>query len=247
MEANPLAPAEGMEGLAATITEGYQTLKQVTCLEDVYEIMDFLQDEVKDKYPHIRCKIDCAMCCKGLHPPYATAAEWELILYYISEFPQIIKDEIIRRARYYVAEYRDALILQQKLVSGEVPAEEIRETYHTLSRALKNATCPFLVMDKCGIYPVRPAKCRAMGNTLVQLNDQVKVHTCAWEISNFEDFMMKQQDRALTMPVWNIFEKVIDIINLEGNIKAVLPVWLVTHIENNQIVEEINPSPEINL
>ena len=211
--ANPIAPAEGMEGLAATITEGYQTLKQISCLEDIYEIMDYLMDEVKDKYHNIHCKVDCAMCCKGLHPPYVTVVEWELILYYINEFPQLIKDEIIRRARFYAAEYRDSLLLQQRLIEGKIPAEEVRETYQVLAQSLKHATCPFLVMDKCGIYPVRPAKCRAMGNTLVQIENTVKVHTCAWEISNFEEYMRNQGSRALTMPVWNTFEKVIEIIN----------------------------------
>lgn len=244
---NPLAPADGMEGLAATISEGYQTLRQVTCLEDVYDIMDYLMDEVKDKYKNIRCKIDCAMCCKGLHPPYVTAVEWELILYYINEFPQLIKDEIVRRARYYAAEYRDALIMQQQLIEGKIPPEEVRSTYQVLASALKNATCPFLVMDKCGIYPVRPAKCRAMGNTLVQINDQVKVHTCAWEISNFEDYMREKGDRALTMPVWNLFEKVVEIINPNDSMKAVLPIWLITHITVHGLAQEVDPKPKVML
>jgi Fe-S-cluster containining protein len=243
--ASSISPAEGMEGLAATITEGYQTIKQITCLEDVYEIMDFLMDEVKEKYSNIRCKIDCAMCCKGLHPPYVTAVEWELILYYLNEFPQLIKDEIVRRARFYAAEYRDSLILQQRLIEGEIPGEQVRDTYQTLAQSLKHATCPFLVMDKCGIYPVRPAKCRSMGNTLVQIEDTVKVHTCAWEISNFEDFMREQGSRALTMPVWNVFEKVIEIINPEGSMKAVLPVWLITHIRGSSLLEEPDPKPPV--
>lgn len=247
MTHNPVSPADGMEGLAATITEGYQTLKQITCLEDMYDIMDYLQDEVKGRYTHIRCKVDCAMCCKGLHPPYISALEFELILYYINEFPQIIQDEIIRRARYYVAEYRDSLVLQQRMMDGDIPGEEIRETYQTLAQSLKNATCPFLVMDKCGIYPVRPAKCRAMGNTLVQLNDQVKVHTCAWEISNFEEYMREHGDRSLTMPVWNIFEQVLGIINPDEGMKAVIPLWLISHIEGTQFAEKINPKPDIKL
>jgi len=245
MTSDAITPADGMEGLAATISEGYQTLKQVTCLEDVYDIMDFMMDEVKDKYKNIRCKIDCAMCCKGLHPPYVTAVEWELILYYLNEFPQLIKDEIVRRARFYAAEYRDPLILQQKLIEGKIPQEEVRSSYQVLSQALKNAGCPFLVMDKCGIYPVRPAKCRAMGNSLVQINDQVKVHTCAWEISNFEDYMRESRSRALTMPVWNLFEKVIEIINPKDSLKAVLPIWLITHIRGNGLLEEVNPKPDV--
>lgn len=245
MTSDAITPADGMEGLAATISEGYQTLRQVTCLEDVYDIMDFMMDEVKDKYKNIRCKIDCAMCCKGLHPPYVTAVEWELILYYLNEFPQLIKDEIVRRARYYAAEYRDPLILQQKLIEGKIPPEEVRSSYQVLSQALKSAACPFLVMDKCGIYPVRPAKCRAMGNTLVQINDQVKVHTCAWEISNFEDYMRETRSRALTMPVWNLFEKVIEIINPKDSLKAVLPIWLITHIRGTGLLEEVNPKPDI--
>lgn len=242
---NSMPPPTGMEGLAATITEGYHTLKQVTCLEDVYDILDFLADEVKHYYPHIRCKIDCAQCCKGMHPPYISAIEWELILYYISEFPQIIKDEIVRRARFYAAEYRDALSIQHRLIKGQIPAAEIQESYQTLALALKSASCPFLVMDKCGIYPVRPAKCRSMGNTLVKINDTVKVHTCAWEISNFETYLTEQNQRSLTMPLWNIFDQVMDILNPPHSLKAVIPIWLITHIRGNELLEEVEPNPEV--
>lgn len=240
---------DGTAGLAATITEGYLTLKQITCLEDVYDILDYLMDEVKYYYPHIRCKIDCATCCKGIHPPYISAVEWELILYYINEFPQIIKDEIVRRGRFYAAEYRDALVLQNKLIQGEIPAEEVAATYRTLNQSLKTAGCPFLVMEKCGIYPVRPGKCRSMGNTLVQLGDQVKVHTCAWEISNFEDFLSKNEEseRKLTMPLWNVFDQVLNIINPPETLKAVIPIWLITHIHGNEIAQEIDPNPKVML
>lgn len=235
------------EGLASVITDAYHALREVTCVEDVYDLIDYLVEEVKHHYTHISCKIGCDSCCTALHPPFISAAEWEYILYYINDFPQIIKDEIVRRGRWFAAEYRDALLLQIALAKGEIPPQEMEKTYKTLSRALKISACPFLVIDRCGIYPVRPAKCRAHGYFLVQIGETIRVHTCLPEVSNWEEFLRKQNHRRLTMPLWNVFEKVISILNPPDSLVATIPVWLITHISGNKLLTEVNPNPKINL
>ena len=235
-----------LEGLASIISEGYQTLKEVTCVEDVYDLIDYLIEEVKFNYPHIACKMTCSDCCKGLHPPFITAAEWEYILYYITDFPEIIQDEIIRRARYYSQQYRDALIIQNDLAKGVSKSiEEMDQNYKTLSVALQSATCPFLVLDRCGIYPVRPAKCRIHGYYLVQIANSIRVHTCLPQVSEWEIYMQKQANRKLTMPLWNVFETVISILNPPDSLVAVMPIWLITHIQGEKLLKEVNPSPEV--
>lgn len=242
--------SSNLEGLSSTVAQTYQALKEVTCVEDVYDIVDFVSEEVKTSYEHIVCKVGCSDCCKGLHPPYITAAEWEYILYYINDLPEVIQEEIVRRARWIVQEYRDSLLLQQDLISGRLQSQqEIEKAYKTLSKTLSNYTCPFLVIDRCGVYPVRPAKCRAHGNYLVQVNDKIRVHTCLPQVNEWEEYINSQQEgsRSLTMPLWNVYEKVISILNPPGTLVAGIPIWLITHIRNNKILTELNPSPDIAL
>ena len=235
-----------LEGLASIITEGYHTLKEVTCVEDVYDLIDYLTEEVKYNYPHIGCKITCCNCCHGLHPPFITAAEWEYILYYIKDFPEIIQDEIVRRGRFYSQQYRDALLLQNDLAKGNIKSmQDMEQTYKTLSYALHEATCPFLVVDKCGVYPVRPAKCRAHGYFLVQIGSSIRAHTCLPEVNKWEEYMQEQTHRKLTMPLWNVFETVISILNPPGSLVSVMPIWLITHIRDNKLLPEVDPNPEI--
>jgi Fe-S-cluster containining protein len=235
-----------IEGLSSNISQCYQALKEVTCVEDVYDIIDFLSEETKTTYEHIVCKTGCSDCCKGLHPPYITAAEWEYILYYLNDLPKAVQDEIIRRARWFSQEYRDALLLQQDLIMGKMQSQqEVEQAYKTLSKSLTNSSCPFLVIDRCGIYPVRPAKCRAHGNYLVQVGEKIRVHTCLPQVNEWEEFINAQGNRQLTLPLWNVYEKVITILNPPGTLVASLPVWLISHIRNDKIVDELNPSPEI--
>ncbi len=237
-----------IEGLSSNIAQCYQALKEVTCVEDVYDIVDFLSEETKTTYEHIVCKVGCSDCCKGLHPPYITAAEWEYILYYLNDLPKAVQDEIIRRARWFSQEYRDALLLQQDLISGKMQSQqEVEQAYKTLSKSLSNSSCPFLVIDRCGVYPVRPAKCRAHGNYLVQVGEKIRVHTCLPQVNEWEDYINEQQSRSLTLPLWNVYEKVITILNPPGTLVASIPVWLICHIKNDKIVDELNPSPEITL
>ena len=239
-----------IEGLASNISQAYHALKEVNCVEDVYDIIDYIADEVKGSYNHIVCKAGCSDCCKVLHPPFITAAEWEYILYYINDLPQVIQDEIVRRARWYAQEYRDALLLQQDLIGGKMQSQqEVDQAYKTLSKAMSDATCPFLVIDRCGIYPVRPAKCRAHGNFLVQVNDEkIRVHTCLPQVNEWEEYIDNQEgNRGLTLPLWNVYEKVISILNPPGTLVASMPVWLITHIRGSKVLDELDPNPPIAL
>ncbi|MFN8672995.1 MAG: hypothetical protein U0457_13070 [Candidatus Sericytochromatia bacterium] len=237
-----------LQGLSVTVAEAYQALREVNCVEDVYDIMEYVTDEVKNSYDHIVCKTGCSDCCKGIHPPFITAAEWEYILYYVNDLPKPIQDEIIRRARWYSQQYKDALLLQQDLISGKIQTQqETEKAYKTLSKALSDATCPFLVVDRCGVYPVRPARCRSHGQYLVQIGENIRLQTCLPQVSEWEEYIKDNNgtDRKLTMPLWNVYEKVISLLNPPGSLVATIPVWLLTHIRGNQIIKELNHSPEV--
>lgn len=239
----------GFAGLSANIAQSYNALREVTCVEDVYDIIDYISEEIRGAYEHIVCKVGCSDCCKGLNPPFITAAEWEYILYYLGDLPELVQGEIIRRATWYAQEYKDALSLQHDLISGKMQSQqEIEQAYKTLSRALSTATCPFLVIDRCGVYPVRPAKCRAHGNYLVQVGEKIRIHTCLPQVNDWEEYINSREgDRNLTLPLWNVFEKVINILNPPDTLVASMPVWLITHIKDDKIVDELDPNPEIKI
>lgn len=241
--------SDGFEGLAATITEGYHAVMEATCVEDVYDLMDFMGDEVRHYYPHIACKPHCAACCKGMHQPMITAAEFELILFYLRELPEPVQDEVVRRARYYVGMYRDALIMQHNLVNDpeKYEGQDIGRLYKTLSQAFKETHCPFLVVDRCGVYPVRPAKCRMQGNSLAKVGEEVRFNSCLPEVSAMDAYLRTSGTRKLTMPLWNVFEQVIGMYNPKDSMVAAIPVWLITHIQNDKLVDEVNPRPEVQL
>ncbi len=236
-----------LEGLSASVASTYEALREVTCVEDVYDIVDFISGEVKNSYEHIVCKTGCSDCCTGLHVPFITAAEWEYILYYITDLPKPIQEEIVRRAKWYAQEYKDALLLQQDLVAGKLQSQhEVEQGYKTLSKALSDSTCPFLVIDRCGIYPVRPAKCRVHGMFLVQVGDKVRIQTCLPQVNLWEDYIQNQKgSRNLTMPLWNVYEKVIGILNPPGTLVASIPIWLLTHIRGDKILPELNANPQV--
>lgn len=236
-----------LQGLSVTVAEAYQALREVNCVEDVYDVIEFVTDEVKNSYEHIVCKTGCSDCCKGLHPPYITAAEWEYILYYISDLPKPIQAEIVRRAKWYGQQYKDALLLQQDLVTGKIQTQqETEKAYKTLSKALADSTCPFLVIDRCGIYPVRPAKCRVHGQFLVQVGDNIRLQTCLPQVSEWEEYInSKNKTRNITMPLWNVYEKVITLLNPPNTLVATIPIWLLTHIRGDKILKELNPNPEV--
>jgi Fe-S-cluster containining protein len=238
---------ETFDGLGATITEGYHAIQEATCLEDVYDLLDYLGDEVRHYYPHIACKPHCAACCKGMHQPMITAAEFELVLFYLTELPDVIQDEVVRRARFYVSMYRDALILQHNLVNNpeKYAGQDVGQLYKTLQQSFRESSCPFLVVDRCGLYPVRPAKCRMMGNSLAKVGDDVRFNSCLPEISAMDNYLREKGTRKLTMPLWNVFEQVVALFNPKESITASIPVWLITHIQNDKLVDEVNPNPSV--
>lgn len=237
------------EGLAATVNEAYQALTEATCVEDVYDILDFLSEEVRHYYPHIGCHNGCDLCCTQLYQPQVTASEWELILYYIRELPEIVQEEIVRRAHWQSQQYRDALLLQHTLINEpeELDTSDFEGTLKTLGRAFRDHSCPFLVQHRCGIYPVRPAKCRAQGSSLFTSGDEVRINTCLPEVSKHERYMTEQGTRTMTMPLYNVFEKVIALLNPENSLRASLAVWLITHVRNNQLMDQVDPNPPLAL
>ena len=244
-EAPTLDPTE----LQEVIEQGYKLLEEATCIEDIYDLIDYLGEEVRRCYTHIGCKPGSYACCvQASSLPPITAAEWELILYYVKTvLPPVIQEEIVARARWHLANHKDALSLLQKNITDPQSVNQLQGYEEVLARSLERSFCPFLVVDKCGVYPVRPARCRAQGFFLTKIDEVIIPYTCQPEQQKIEVLFQKQGNRMMSMPLWNVFEAYIRNLNPEDSLVGLIPLWILAHVKGNQLVsvEELNPKPDM--
>jgi len=56
---------------------------------------------------------------------------------------------------------------------------------------------------------------------------------------------VQQGSRSIVMPIWNDFEtKIMADFNPDNAVQTVLPIWIVTHVKDNQFIETPNLSPD---
>jgi len=232
--------------LEHVIIDAYEVINQANCVEDILDMMEFLQDEVQSFYPDIPIKPGCCLGCTGQDLVVVSAAEWSLILYFIRELPQIVQGEIVRRAYAWMKEYRDIFLLLQQELKSQARLPPAQRYQVPPVQALKEFSCPFQVGELCGIYPVRPARSRAYGTSLIKIGDVVRFLTTAPEMRRWEAyFKTKKGDREVTMPLWNVFTDNIHKLNSPQQTPTILPIWLYTHVENGKLVEDVNDQPVI--
>jgi len=127
----------------------------------------------------------------------------------------------------------------------QVPDLEKLEQFKRVLPQLKATQCPLLVDEKCSVYMSRPAKCRAHGAFLFQLQDHVQLHACSAEVDKMEAYLEQQGSRKVTIPFWNPFEdKIVNSYNPPGAVSTILPIWLVTHIEDGKLIEDAQLLPD---
>ncbi len=220
-------------------------LQTTSTLDDVYTLLNQLSSDVLDMYPHIACRTQCNRCCKGTSMPTASPAEWEMVHDYLTRFysPED-QAQLIERVRAYYNPNRDAYWQVHDTIQQAPDLQKLEQFKKVLPR-LEATQCPFLVEEKCSVYMSRPAKCRAHGAFLFQLQDHVQLHACAEEVDKMEAYLEQQGSRKVTIPFWNPFEeKIINSYNPPGAVSTILPIWLVTHIQDGQLAPEANLLPD---
>jgi Fe-S-cluster containining protein len=133
-----------------------------------------------DILPKMACKAGCSHCCHvkvGVHP-----IEAFLIAFYIE------------RVLPFSAKYRFLEALDTFEGNFDLDEEAWRN----------KITCPFLIDQTCGIYPVRPFNCAAYNSTNVQ--------EC---IASFEG---KSKDHDTNLSVWGYFVTLLNL--LENHIET---------------------------
>ena len=214
-------------------------------LDDVYTLLNQLSSDVLDLYPHISCRSQCNNCCKGNSMPTVTASEWEKVHYYLSRYyTEAQRQDLIERTRAMYNPHKELFWAVHDTIQQPADMAKI-ESFARILPQLASTQCPMLVDEKCSVYMSRPAKCRAHGSFLFVFGKYVQMHACEEEVDKLEVKLAEQGTRQVLMPVWNDFEtRITQAYNTPDAIPTVLVIWLLTHIQDGQLIEDANLKPD---
>lgn len=208
-------------------------------LDDIYVLLNQLSSDVLDLYPHIACRTQCNSCCKGTSMPTITPAEWEKVHDYLCRFyTEQQRRDLIERLRRMYNPHRQLYWAVHDTIQMPADMSKLRAFAEILPQ-LSETQCPMLVDEKCSVYMSRPAKCRAHGGFLYVFGEHIQLHACESEVQKMELKLKEQGSRQVLMPIWNDFEERIAFQhNAPDAVSTILPIWLVSHIHQGELIEE---------
>lgn len=124
---------------------------------DLLAVTDRLADAVKEAYPESLCASGCSACCQypvGLFD--IDRAEWEVLKrYLLTQWTDVERAAFYARFRERFDPYRLKLWILNLAMTFPLPVTSRPEGLPL--------ACPFLVDDRCVVYPARPIVCRTFG------------------------------------------------------------------------------------
>ncbi|MEB3195704.1 MAG: YkgJ family cysteine cluster protein [Candidatus Sericytochromatia bacterium] len=186
---------------------------------DLYHLLDVLADGVKASFPQSLCRAGCGSCC---YYPVAlftiTHTEWQVIARHLENH----WDEAQREA--LVQRYRSRFTGLWRWVFGWAQRSftALLLSAPLIERA--RIACPFLVEERCSIYPVRPYPCRTFGHFAVRTwLTAPRIYACDVQGQRLAQGLFGEGPR-LQLPVLNPISRRIRLL-CQGP-KLSLPVWL---------------------
>lgn len=230
--------------LLAILQDQERFLAACASVQEVYEFMGYLAEQVHAVYP-IGCFAGCSACCVASNTPTLTLEEWRLLFGHLQTFALPQQQVLVRRAAAFCGPRLELLWQLQQALDAPVSMESWQR-FRDLMPQLGTDDCVFLANGLCGVYPARPAKCRAHGNFILRYQDLVQVHSCEPEHAKFEKYVSRQDNRRLLMPLWNVFEKRLRELNATGSTVTALPIWMLYHLdaEHGRLVPEVIDRPD---
>jgi len=225
------------------VQESPALVEQVNTLLELYYLLDQLNTAVRFLYPHNQCNTGCTTCCEGTSVPVVYSLEWGFIYNFIKSLDDDIQKEIVTRTKDFHSLYKHILWQIHDNISG-IPNKEKLYKFLDILPQLEQTVCPFLVLGKCGIYPVRPAKCRAHGCFLFQFEETIQLHACPAELERLEAYLQRQGSRKVLMPIWNFFEKKLVDLHTEDLVATIIPIWLYAHLDGDKLTDTIIKKPD---
>jgi len=241
---NSITEEEEIKNKIYFVNNSKNEIEKANTLSDVYNIIDKLNECVSFFYPQISCNDKCFLCCQHSNVPIATSLEWEYIYNHLSKLPKEQQKDLIDANNKLFSKH--GLDLKRLHFTLNLADNEFKlKVLAVLLPKFLGTSCLFLKNGSCSIYDVRPSKCRTQGYSLVNFGKYTQFQTCVPEANRLEKFLKEQGTRKVLMPFSNDIEEKIQSLILDDNIWiSILPVWLYTHTNNNELVSKINLSPE---
>ena len=143
----------------------------VSAMSEIYDLADFVVEQVEGEFDCVHCVPGCSECCSQL--PLVTFDEWRLIAGWMHEnLTGQRRSQIVGNAESLLADRESVLPGWMRL--GEVDLESA-EAADIVGEMFDNesTTCPFLFDGRCSIYPVRPLVCRSYGRMMRTEDDSL--------------------------------------------------------------------------
>lgn len=215
-EAHPLSAA--MEAARHDLPR-VENLGQSGDARDLYTVTDRLADAVKETFPQSLCAAGCSACC---HYPVGLfdidRAEWDVIRRYLEKtWSRAERRSFHARFLERFGPYRLKFRILNALMTFPLPVTSKPEGLPL--------ACPFLVNDRCTVYPVRPIVCRTFGHFSVIRSGRSESHLYACEkqaIALNESF--EGDDLQIMPPSVNPIRMA--LVRFLKNRTKLLPMWL---------------------
>ncbi len=206
---------------------------------DLFYYIDFLVYLVDQSYPFIPCPSGCNHCCTQSGLPRTSALEWHLIYDYFKALPAETQLRVIERnEQMHRPQYEQFLKEQARIENpkSDLPLPDF---------GCKE--CPFLVDERCSVYPVRPSICRGFGYFTWRPGGarDSQVFACQMAADTLLDELRVRNESHAALPAWNPISDKVYALNeqLSTGVMATLPLWLMLHTQQDRQLSELNLDP----
>lgn len=224
-----------------------QRLQQVNNLgetedaADLYTLIGEMVALVAAHYSAIPCQSGCSGCCIDSGLPRTSALEWQHIFDYLQEeMPPALLEKVLQQNQDWHGEQLSAFLEEQKRI--EDPSAKLALPQFESKR------CPFLVDDRCTVYPVRPAICRGFGYFTWRREPEVEsqVFACQMAADSLLESLQAARQQHAALPIWNAVSDKVYELNSETStgVMSTLPLWLMAHVDRGQLRQELNLKPD---
>lgn len=170
-------------------------LQSLNNLEDLYHIIQEINNLINIIYPNIECKSGCSRCCKFSGSPQIYKVEWEKLKNYIEK--NFSEKEIKRIKRKFI----DSINILKDLIENED-----NSNIENLSNIelFFISECPFLYKNMCSVYEARPLICRTFGLSMMEnpnnKPDYEMVMACLEERNRWQEEYKDHPEKKIFLP-----------------------------------------------
>lgn len=224
-----------------------ELIDQTNSLEELYELLEKTNQTLNHFYPHIGCKDKCFLCCQHSNIPSVTQLEWQATFESLKKLNEKTKAKVISNTKKLFEKYGKELKAIHNALALTDEKNKLNELYTNLT-AFQGTSCVLLDKGSCTAYDGRPVKCRTQGASVVKYAETVQFQSCAPEVSKMIEFLDKQGSRKTFLPFSNNYEFRVGELNTSTNkVSTILPIWVYSHIKDNDFVSEVNLNPDFNV